>query len=63
MAIEILGVQIGAQNRSKRPDEWNVTYSIDGRHRLIHQVSDPSVRSSIDAMKVARRDLGLEDNT
>jgi len=62
MAIEILGVQIGAQHRSKRPDEWNIIYSIDGRHRLIHRISDPTVRSSIDAMNVARRELGLEDN-
>ncbi|KJC41497.1 hypothetical protein UP09_20625 [Bradyrhizobium sp. LTSP885] len=63
MAIEILGVQIGAQHRSAKPDEWNVTYSIDGRHRLIHGVSAPWVRSSMDAMKVARRELGLEDAT
>ncbi|MCK1338638.1 hypothetical protein IVB38_22145 [Bradyrhizobium sp. 38] len=63
MAIEILGVQMGAQHRSAKPDEWNVTYSIDGRHRLVHRVSDPSVRSSMDAVKMARRELGLEDAT
>jgi hypothetical protein len=62
MTIEILGVQIGAQHRSGKPDEWHVTYSIDGRHRLIHRVSDAVAQSSMDAERIAKRQLGIEDN-
>jgi hypothetical protein len=59
MAIELQGVQIGAQHRKGKPDEWLVTYSIDGRGRYIHRVVDSSVQDSRDAMEVARRELGV----
>jgi hypothetical protein len=60
MAIEMLGVQIGAQSNLDRPD-WNVTYSQDNRHRLIHTVSGDRARSSWEAMEIAKQDLGVTD--
>jgi hypothetical protein len=62
MSIEIFGVQIGAQHRLGKPDEWLVTYSKDGRDRLIHRVSGDAIQSSMDALTVAKEQLSvLED--
>jgi hypothetical protein len=51
MSLEIFGVPIGASG------EWSVTYSVNGRDRLVHKIRDRNVRNSADAIEAARREL------
>lgn len=57
MAIEIQGVRIGAQDLGKQP-EWVVSYSENGQNKT-HRVRGENIQSSIDALRVTERDLGV----
>lgn len=64
MRIRVIGAGIGAQHIGGNPDhyEWRVSYERDGQPGVqFYKVSSRDAQSSMDAIEVAKRDLGQQD--
>ena len=63
MKVSVIGAGIGAQYIGGDPDryEWRVSYQREGRGQYFHRVSSQQAQSSMEAIEVAKRELGEED--
>ena len=64
MSVKVVGAGIGAQHIGGDPDryEWQVSYQRDGRGYHFHTVSSRQAQSSWEAVEVAKRELGQDDD-
>ncbi|UQR62291.1 hypothetical protein LRP30_36875 [Bradyrhizobium sp. C-145] len=62
MSIQIVGATVGRQFIEGQPDRftWRVSYERDGRGLFHYEVDGRRAQSSMDAVEIARRELGAD---